>query len=161
MLFRSTVPVGDNPWGLAVTPEGARVYVANHGSHTVSVLSTATNTVLTTVPVGTNPRGLAITPDGAWVYVANYNSSTVSVIATATNTVVDTVPVGEYPIAFGQFLGPFITNGDFNADTHPDILLQNSVSGDSYVWYLDGVTITGGAYVLRGGDPAWQIVGPK
>ena len=48
---------------------------------------------------------------------------------------------------------------DFNGDTHPDILLQNTSSGDIYVWYLDGVTITGGAYVFLGANPAWQIVG--
>ena len=50
---------------------------------------------------------------------------------------------------------------DFNADTKPDILLQNTTSGDIYVWYMDGVTITGGANVFLGANPVWQIVGPK
>jgi len=36
-----------------------------------------------------------------------------------------------------------------------------SSSGDTYVWYMNGTTITGGAYVYIGGNPAWQIVGPK
>ena len=55
----------------------------------------------------------------------------------------------------------FATKGDFNADGNPDILLQNTSSGDIYVWYMTGTTITGGDYVYLGGDPAWQIVGPK
>src|SRR5262249_30349888 len=72
-------------------------YVTNLGSGTVSVIDTATNTVVATVPVGFAPRGVAITPDGTHAYVVNTNSDTVSVIATATNTVVATVPVGSFP----------------------------------------------------------------
>jgi YVTN family beta-propeller protein len=36
---------GSTPFGVAVTPDGSRVYVANGGDGTVSVISTATNTV--------------------------------------------------------------------------------------------------------------------
>jgi YVTN family beta-propeller protein len=60
----------------------------------VSVIDTATNTVVATVPVGSFPFGVAITPDGTHAYVTNQDSHTVSVIDTATNTVVATVPVG-------------------------------------------------------------------
>jgi YVTN family beta-propeller protein len=76
---------------VAITPNGAFAYTANAAASTVSVISTATNTVIATVPVGTVPHGVAITPDGAFAYVGNEYSSTVSVINTATNTVVDTV----------------------------------------------------------------------
>src|SRR5262249_45031946 len=84
---------------LGSTPAEAQsfAYVANLGSDTVSVIATATNTVVATVPVGHFPRGVAITPDGTHAYVANDGSNTVSVIATATNTVVATVPVGSTP----------------------------------------------------------------
>ena len=50
----ATVPV-DVPQGVAVTPNGALVYVPNALSHTVSVIDTSTNTVIDTVPVGTFP----------------------------------------------------------------------------------------------------------
>jgi len=69
-------------------------YVTNEVSSDVSVINTATNTVVATVPVGLGPGGVAITPNGAFAYVANFNSADVSVINTATNTVVATVPVG-------------------------------------------------------------------
>ena len=52
-----------------MTPDGARVYVANFGSGTVSVIATATNAVEATVAVGDDPVGVAVTPDGARVYV--------------------------------------------------------------------------------------------
>jgi YVTN family beta-propeller protein len=63
-----TIPIrGDSqPLGVAVTPDGTNVYVANAGNLTVSVIDTASNTVTTTILVGT-PAGVAVTPDGTKV----------------------------------------------------------------------------------------------
>ena len=80
-----------------MNPTGTRLYVANEGPDTVSVIDTATNTVVTTVPVGDRPQGVAVNPAGTRVYVANNYANSVSVIDTATNTVVATVPVGDNP----------------------------------------------------------------
>jgi len=96
--------VGQSPEGVAVTPDGTRVYVANFNANTVSVIATASNTVTATVTVGVNPAGVAVTPDGAHVYVANQNSNNVAMIATASNTVTGTVTVGSLPRAFGKFI---------------------------------------------------------
>ena len=56
----ATVVVGTNPFGVAVTPDGTRAYVANtsSSSNSVSVINTATNTVVATVAVGNNPTAL-------------------------------------------------------------------------------------------------------
>ncbi|WP_368908890.1 hypothetical protein, partial [Bacillus wiedmannii] len=40
-------------------PDGTLAYVTNQGSNTVSVINTATNTVIDTVPVGVAPTGIA------------------------------------------------------------------------------------------------------
>jgi YVTN family beta-propeller protein len=88
------INVGARPGGVAVTPDGSKVFVANSSSNTVSVIVTAAGTVVATIPVGVRPRGVAVTPDGSKVYVANFNDSTVSVIDPATNIVVATIPVG-------------------------------------------------------------------
>ena len=86
---------------LAACPAEAApfLYVANSGDSTVSVIDTATNTVVGLIPVGNFPLGVAITPDGTKVYVTNLNDNTVSVIHTATKTVVKTVLVGKEPYA--------------------------------------------------------------
>ncbi len=47
-------------------------YITNENDNTVSVIDTATNTVIgSPIPVGNNPYGVAVTPDGSKVYVAN------------------------------------------------------------------------------------------
>src|SRR5438105_338088 len=81
-----SMPVGAAPFA----------YVTNRGSDTVSVLDTATNTVIATIPVGVGrvPEEVAITPDGAHAYVTNGGFDTVSVLDTATNTILTTIPVG-------------------------------------------------------------------
>src|SRR5260370_24873667 len=81
----ATIPVGQYPAGVAITPNGAFAYVANFNSNSVSVIDTATNTVTATVTVCTSPSCLAITPNGAFAYVTNYYSNAMSVIKTATN----------------------------------------------------------------------------
>ena len=88
-------------------------YIANNGSN-VSVIDTASNTVVATVTVGANPYGVAVNPGGMRAYVANTNSNNVSVINTATNTVVATVAVGA--AALGISINPagtrvYVTNG--------------------------------------------------
>ena len=99
----TTVPVGGGPVGLAISPDGATVYVTSGPTDTVSVIDTATNTVATTVGVGDAPAFVAINPDGATAYVTNHDDGTVSVIDTATNTVVATITgvgVGALGVAF-------------------------------------------------------------
>jgi len=102
----ATIPVGRNPIGVAVSPDGSKVYVTDR-PNTVSVIDTATNTVSATIPVGNGPIGVAVKPNGSKVYVANLNSNTVSVIDTATSTVMGSpIPVGNGPAAFGVFIQP-------------------------------------------------------
>ncbi|MEV4445455.1 MULTISPECIES: recombinase family protein [Streptomyces] len=56
-----TEGVGDGPRGVAVTPDGTRVYVTNAISNDVSVIDTATNAVIgTPVAVGNASFGVAI-----------------------------------------------------------------------------------------------------
>ncbi|MGW8955883.1 hypothetical protein ACWGRH_38945, partial [Streptomyces sp. NPDC055709] len=56
----ATVPVGNTPRAVAVTPDGAFVYVTNEGSDDVSVVDSGTNTVTATIPVGDEPLAVAI-----------------------------------------------------------------------------------------------------
>jgi YVTN family beta-propeller protein len=91
------IHVGSKPLGVAITPNEKCVYVANSGSNNVSVIDTATNTVIKTIPVGAQPYGVAVNLSGTKVYVTNQESANVSVIDTVTNTVTASIPVEKYP----------------------------------------------------------------
>ena len=46
-----TIPVGQLPWQMALTPDGKTLYVADGDSDAVSVINTATNAVTNTIAV--------------------------------------------------------------------------------------------------------------
>jgi YVTN family beta-propeller protein len=54
------VTVGTRPWGLAVSPDGSKLYTANGPSNDVSVVDAQSFEVVATVPVGTSPWGVVI-----------------------------------------------------------------------------------------------------
>src|SRR5262249_16837133 len=58
----STVPIGPNAQGIAITADGTRAYAASFGDNSVWVIDTATNTVTATIAVGFAPVGVALTP---------------------------------------------------------------------------------------------------
>lgn len=81
-----SISVGNDPLRAVITPNGAEVYVTNGSGNSVSVISTATNTVTQTLSVGATPKGIVVAPNGARVYVGNEGGN-VSVIDTATKVV--------------------------------------------------------------------------
>jgi YVTN family beta-propeller protein len=102
-----TIPVGDNPLGVAASPDGTKVYVVNNNDATMSVIDTKSNTVVATIEgLGNGALQVAITPDGTRLYVTNFGEhadvgipgTTVSVIDTETNTVIATIKVGQQPL---------------------------------------------------------------
>jgi len=54
------IPVGQRPWNMALTPDGAKLYVANGRSNSVSVIDTKRATRIADIPVGELPWGVAI-----------------------------------------------------------------------------------------------------
>lgn len=66
-----TIPVGRGPSGLAVSPDGRRLYVANFHDGTLSVISTRRGRAVRTIAVGGSAHGVAASPDGTSVVVAD------------------------------------------------------------------------------------------
>ena len=108
----TTIPVGADPYfSVAV---GTKIYVNNYNGDTVSVIDTASDTVVATLPVGDGPYfSVAV---GTKIYVNNYNGDTVSVIDTASDTVIATVSVGDGPY-FSSGVGTKIYVSNSGSDT--------------------------------------------
>ncbi len=114
-----TITVGLAPASLAITPDGAFVYVINYvdgnpGTGTISVIQTSDNTVVKTITGFFGPFAIAITPDGSFAYVTNFGSNnfsptaggiapnevsgtTVSAVNLSSNTVETTITLGNQP----------------------------------------------------------------
>jgi len=95
----ATIPAGQGcscvgPDGLAVHPDGTRVYVANEMENTISIIDTLTNTNIGTVPVGSGPIAVTVHPNGSRVYVVNGSSPTsVQVLDTVSHATLATIPL--------------------------------------------------------------------
>lgn len=84
-----TLPIGtDRPHSVAVSPDGTRVYTANGGDGTVSVIDTTNNNTVTNIYLGIPPISVGVNVDGTRVYTANpgggYSVSAI-VLNTTTN----------------------------------------------------------------------------
>jgi YVTN family beta-propeller protein len=114
----ATIPTPKLSSGVAITPDGSRVY-GTDGDSAFFVVDTKTNTVLAAVAVHEADLGaLAITPDGSRAYIAVFNG--VLVIDTATNRPVATIPVSNDGAALnGVAITPdgahvYVTSGNTN-----------------------------------------------
>lgn len=81
---------------------GAKAYVGNFKDNTVSVVDTASLSVVATIPVAEGPHGMLLSPDGGTLYVSGDGSSTVSVVDTGTDRVTRTLTVGRAPHGLAQ-----------------------------------------------------------
>jgi probable HAF family extracellular repeat protein/YVTN family beta-propeller protein len=79
------ISVSSSPDGLAVAPDGSKVYVGHQGGG-VTVIDTATKSTTTVNTLGGPVRDLAITPDGSKLYLA-MEFAGLKRIDTATNAV--------------------------------------------------------------------------
>lgn len=95
---------------LAIPTNGSRIYVANTTDDSISVVSTATNTVVDTLPrqllypnclSGCSKAALAVSPDGSRLYYKG-NGYGIGVLDTATRTRLNTVEV----LGNGMVLSP-------------------------------------------------------
>jgi len=134
--------VGTFPTGIAVSPDGNRVYVVNSGDDSVSVIDAETGTAALTIAVGHAPYGIALTPNGRNAYVANAVGNSVSVIDTQTQTVTATIAVGAKP--YGIAVSP-------ECD---DVYVTNQADGSLTV--IGAVTST----IAVGGAPTGVAVSP-
>ena len=75
----------------AILASGPYAYITNYNSNTVSVVDTASSSVLAEIPVGGGPYGVAVHPNGKKAYITNYAGQSVSVIDAVNNVVSSTI----------------------------------------------------------------------
>ena len=100
-----TIEVGSEPNKMALSSDGARLYVANGDADSVSIIDTDAEKLMTTIPLqrpgypykGSNPNSLALSPDERWLYVTLGGENAVAVVNLRTREVAGRIPTGWYP----------------------------------------------------------------
>ena len=102
----ATVMVGSMPKGIAAGKrrEHLKVYVANSGNDSISVIDPTINKVENEIPIrfGSQPEGIAvarISPDKELIFVTNYQTNSVSVVDGTTYQELEKIDVGNGPVA--------------------------------------------------------------
>lgn len=85
------------PAGIAVTPDGKRLYIAENLTHKVAVIDLADQKVITKIAVGEYPYDCEVSADGKRVYVSIWGGRSVAVIDSASNEVVGNIQTGDHP----------------------------------------------------------------
>lgn len=114
----ATVGVGTNPNGVGITPNGRFAYIANNGGTTVSVIDTATNTVIKTMTGFSQPYTITMNALGTKAYITNSNSTTISIVDTGSNTITGTITGFDGPS--GMVITPDGTTAYVNNYGGPD-----------------------------------------
>jgi YVTN family beta-propeller protein len=119
------LPAGAIPCAIAVNSQANRLYVANFGDNTASVIDATSGHKTATVPVGRHPKAIAFDANRNLVFVANTGDGTVTVIDGANNAVLATLPAGKNPYALAVVPGSsrlYVANeADDNSSTVVDL----------------------------------------
>ncbi|HJL23952.1 MAG TPA: alkaline phosphatase family protein, partial [Polyangiaceae bacterium LLY-WYZ-15_(1-7)] len=98
------IPVGKNPEGMALSPDGATLVVANSDSDSLSILDVALGAVVDEIfvvgesaPRGSSPVTGVFSPDGARFLVVNAGDNAVDVLETESWDRVGRIPTMWYP----------------------------------------------------------------
>jgi YVTN family beta-propeller protein len=156
-LVERTIPVGNDPRGVAYNGDDNLIYVANCGDDTVSVINGVTYSVTKVITGVVGANGVAYDSNHGLVYVTNQSIDTLTVISATTNTIVETTPVGDQPhgvaynptvnkIYVANYGGNSVTvlDGDTRAlittvtvpgETEPAHIAVNPVTNKAYVTY--------------------------
>jgi YVTN family beta-propeller protein len=107
-IWKSTIPVGDNPNEILITPDGKYLYVCNANDNSVSVIETKTRKVIETLdaalfpdsPSGSTTNSLAYDNAQKILYIANADNNCLAVFNVAKpgkSFSMGFIPTGWYP----------------------------------------------------------------
>ena len=164
VALEAEIATGKSPSGIAVTPDGATLLVANRESDSVSVIDVATRKETRRIAVGTHPFGLTLSPDGTRAYTANVLSDDVSAIDIAAGRETGRVKTGQRPyvIAFAGGRG-FVTDQYSNTVTAFDPATMQTLGAIDVGDHPEGIAATRDGktvVVANWGDNSLSLIDP-
>ncbi|MGI8783850.1 MAG: beta-propeller fold lactonase family protein [Acidobacteriota bacterium] len=132
------------PGGLAVTPDGKRLVVANNYVHEVALLDAFSGKILSRARVGSHPYQCRVHPDGRRVFVSNWAGASVTELSIEPLRVLRVYPAGNHPndLAFDP-AGRFLYVANANDNTVSVIDLQKGKTIETLVTSISAAAPTG------------------
>ncbi|MFN8451358.1 MAG: cytochrome c peroxidase [Anaerolineae bacterium] len=112
------------PFAAALDRFAQRLYVANAGSDSISVIDLNTGFARANIAVGANPRGLLLNLDNSELYVHSALDGTVTTIDTQTLAITDVLPIINLNVSLDFLLGAQL----FHSAADPRLSAGNSLS---------------------------------
>ncbi|HXX21936.1 MAG TPA: SMP-30/gluconolactonase/LRE family protein, partial [Terriglobia bacterium] len=158
--LKATITIGEVPEvllnGIAISPDGARAYVANGVGNQIWAIDTASNQIATMIPTAVSQfYDVSISPDGRRLYAAGItNGPVVEVIDTKADDVIASIvlPSTEVPPEAGIF-------------ANPPLKIAITLDGDhayvtgflGSVWIVDTTTNAAVAVPVSVGNPLLDV----
>ena len=94
------LPAPGVPHGIALTPDGTALYVANLTLDRISIIDAVNDEFVEDIVLlpGTEPMQASTSPDGKYLYISARGTNELLVIDTETNSIIDNVPVAMGPM---------------------------------------------------------------
>ena len=94
------LPAPGVPHGLALTPDGTKLYVANLTLDRVSIIDAVNDEFVDDIPLtpGTEPMQTAISPDGNYLYISSRGLGQLQVYDTSADTLITSVQMNMMPM---------------------------------------------------------------
>jgi YVTN family beta-propeller protein len=89
------IKLGERIHGVAVQPDGKRLFVTVESDHTLRIIDTATQQTVGSVKLSGRPNQVAVTPDGKYVAVPIRDGDKVDIVDVAKQEVVKSLPIKE------------------------------------------------------------------
>lgn len=102
---RRTFPVGGLAQGIAVSDDGAELYVAIESMNELQIWSLATATRDTAIALASAPFDVQLSPDGTEIWISALGPGRIYALSRATRVVLNSIDTGEAPrrMAFDRF----------------------------------------------------------
>jgi YVTN family beta-propeller protein len=89
------IKLGERIHGVAVQPDGKRLFATVESDRTLRIVDTATRQIVATVKLSGRPNQIAVTPDGKYVVVPIRDGDKVDIVDVAKQEVVKSLPIKE------------------------------------------------------------------
>ena len=126
------IVTGPGTEGIAISPDGKEVWAASRADAKISIIATATDTIVASFPSGgKSPKRMDFTPDGSQVWVTNSGSGETTVFDARSHELLASITTSKDPS--GVSISPdgrraYVTNSAANVLTFVDVATRKILS---------------------------------